>query len=161
MASHVDQSTYEKIKTDIGAEGVIYGIPVGANYGNFKENIQSYTTGQSSSYSEEQFRNVSWTGLSPEAADAYKECIRLQKKGLFLIPDKATDTDITFRVSYTIVGGSANPVPVAWTGGAVAENSLPKTISAGEHIIVESWPGLSEQLRLIDKWTPAGFALSV
>jgi hypothetical protein len=25
----------------------------------------------------------------------------------------------------------------------------------------KSWPGLSEQLRLIDKWTPAGFALSV
>ena len=26
---------------------------------------------------------------------------------------------------------------------------------------IKSWPGLSEQLRLIDKWTPAGFALSV
>ena len=25
----------------------------------------------------------------------------------------------------------------------------------------QSWPGMSEQLRLIDKWTPAGFALSV
>jgi hypothetical protein len=25
----------------------------------------------------------------------------------------------------------------------------------------QSWPVMSEQLRLIDKWTPAGFALSV
>ena len=30
-----------------------------------------------------------------------------------------------------------------------------------KHSLLQSWPGMSEQLRLIDKWTPAGFALSV
>ena len=33
--------------------------------------------------------------------------------------------------------------------------------SALSALAAESWPGLSEQLRLIDKWTPAGFTLSV
>lgn len=131
MAVHVDEQTYSKLKTEVGASGAIYGVPVGANYGQFKENTKNYSTDQSSSYSEEQFRNVSWTGLSADTTDAYKSCIRSRQGGLVLIPDRATDSDVSFRILYNITGGSPNPLSVTWTGEESGNNSLPKAISAG------------------------------
>lgn len=148
MASHVDQGAYEKIRTEVGATGAIYGVPVGANYGQFKENIKTFTTTKTEAYNKEQFRNVSWTGLGPDAGDAYKECIRAQKKGLAIVPDKATESDLTFRVLYSVVGGSPNPLPVYWGGAAANGARLPDAISAGEVIIVLDRPSQTSTLAL-------------
>src|SRR6185295_3718895 len=96
MATFVDKDSYSKIKDSAGASAVIYGVPVGANYDQFRENIDRYKTSTTESLSQEQFHNISWTGLGSEAADAYKECIRQKSRGLYILPDKATDTDLSF-----------------------------------------------------------------
>ncbi|UGX95498.1 hypothetical protein G6321_00010290 [Bradyrhizobium barranii subsp. barranii] len=41
MAEKVDQASYDQSKTDIGANATIYGVPVGATYGDFQQNIQT------------------------------------------------------------------------------------------------------------------------
>ena len=57
------------------------------------------------------------------------------------------------RIAGTGEGAKVLSIPVN------RDNSpgMPRVIYEG----AQSWPGMSEQLRLIDKWTPAGFALSV
>jgi hypothetical protein len=37
VADLVDSATYDRIKHDAGVNAVIYGIPVGANYSDFKD----------------------------------------------------------------------------------------------------------------------------
>jgi hypothetical protein len=160
MASFVDKDTYDKIKQSVGVSAIIYGIPVGADYNDFEENISNYKTSNTETFSQEQFQNVSWTGLGSNAADAYKECIRSNSHGLYIIPDKASDSDLSFRISYGVIGGSPNPLPVVWTGGAAKGAELPKNVSAGERIIVIDRPTKSSTLALNDNGN-AGFSDSV
>lgn len=160
MATFVDKEAYNKIKDSAGASAVIYGVPVGANYDQFRESIDRYKTSTTESFSQEQFQNISWTGLGAEAADAYKECIRQKSRGLYMVPDKATDTDLSFRVIYGVIGGSPNPLPVKWMGGAAKGASLPAAVSAGERIIVIDRPLKSSTLALNDDGN-AGFSDSV
>jgi tripartite-type tricarboxylate transporter receptor subunit TctC len=160
MANFVDQETYGKIKQSAGLSATIYGIPVGADYNQFKENISNYKTSNTQSFSEEQFQNVAWTGLGTEAADAYKECIRSKSRGLYIIPDKSSDADLSFRISYGVIGGSPNPLPVIWSGGAAKDAALPKNVSAGERIIVIDRPTKSSTLAINDDGN-AGFSDSV
>ncbi|WP_315737616.1 MULTISPECIES: hypothetical protein [unclassified Bradyrhizobium] len=160
MATFVDKEAYNKIKESAGASAVIYGVPVGANYDQFRESIDRYKTSTTESFSQEQFHNISWTGLGAEAADAYKECIRQKSRGLYIVPDKATDSDLSFRVVYGVVGGSPNPLPVKWMGAAAKDASLPGTVSAGEKIIVIDRPAKSSMLALNDD-ANAGFSDSL
>jgi hypothetical protein len=160
MATFVDKESYSKIKDSAGASAVIYGVPVGANYDQFRENIDRYKTSTTESFSQDQFHNISWTGLGADAAGAYKECIRQKSRGLYIVPDKATDTDLSFRLVYGVIGGSPNPLPVKWMGGAAKDASLPGTVSAGEKIIVIDRPAKSSTLALNDD-ANAGFSDSV
>lgn len=43
MAEQVQKDTYDKITHDGSTNAVIYGVPVGATYSDFKENIKKYT----------------------------------------------------------------------------------------------------------------------
>jgi len=101
-----------------------------------------------------------WTGLGSDAADAYKECIRNQKKGLMLVPDKATDSDISFRVYYSVIGGSANPLPISWFALETEVNALPGTIAAGDRIIIVRRP-LKTSTLAINSADNSGFSDSV
>jgi hypothetical protein len=160
MATFVDKETYSKIKDSAGLSATVYGIPIGADYSQFKENIDRYKTNTNESFSQEQFQNVSWTALGADAAEAYKECIRQKSRGLYIIPDKASDSDLSFRVAYGVIGGSPNPLPVTWSGGAAKDASLPRSVSAGEKIIVIDRPVKSSTLAINDDAT-AGFSDSV
>jgi hypothetical protein len=160
MARHVDENTYNQIKHDAGASAVIYGFPVSASYSDFQENIRNFASNESESFTKEQFRNVAWTGLGSSAADAYKTCIKAQSRGLVLVPDGATDSDVTFRVSYSPIGGSANPLPVSWFGADAGGNQLPSNISAGETIIILKRPEKTSTLAVNSSDT-SGFTDSV
>jgi hypothetical protein len=160
MARHVDENTYNQIKHDAGASAVIYGFPVSASYSDFQENIRNFSSSESASFTKEQFRNVAWTGLGSAAADAYKTCVKTQSRGLALIPDGATDSDITFRVFYSPIGGSANPLPVSWFGADAGGNQLPTSISAGETIVILRRPEKSSTLAVNSSDT-SGFTDSV
>ena len=160
MAKHVDSSTYEEIKTGAGVSATIYGVPIGANYDEYQKNISTFSLDEDAFYSNDEFRNISWTGLSEQSADAYKTCIRSQKRGLVLVPDKATDSDISFILEYSVVGGSPNPLPVSWFGIEVGSNRLPDAVSAGEQIVIIKRPEKTSTLA-VNGAANAGFADSV
>jgi hypothetical protein len=143
MAEHVEVGTYDEIKKGGGFSGVIYGVPAGANYDEFRKNIAIRRQGTSQSYSREQFVNVSWTGLDPNSPILYKACLQTvgqaMRRPLILIPKGGTAADIAFHVIYTVSGKMPNPVRVTWKG--IASNSgLPTELWAGETGIVVPRP---------------------
>ena len=42
LAQSIDEGTYNQVKTNLGASVVIFGVPIGASYQDFKENITSF-----------------------------------------------------------------------------------------------------------------------
>ncbi len=145
LAEKVDEGTYNQIKTDAGANAVIYGVPVGASYSNFQENIKSLKRDRQESYTSESFRNISWTGLDPNSVGPYQDCLKAAavaaRKSIVLLPERATATDISFKLFYTPSGSVApNPVPVKWTIGEGSVASLPSKVPAGSTLIVVKRP---------------------
>src|SRR5262249_41818821 len=76
LAEKVDEGIYNQIKTEAGVNVVIYGVPVGANYGDFQENIKSMKRENQESYTSQTYRNILWTGLDPASVSAYQECLK-------------------------------------------------------------------------------------
>src|SRR6185295_12762003 len=42
LASRVTESEYNSAKKNLGANAVIYGIPVGANYSEYQQNVRAF-----------------------------------------------------------------------------------------------------------------------
>jgi hypothetical protein len=74
LSTTVDESNYNSLSQKAGASGVIYGVPVGANWGEYKENRQHVLNSSDMKLSTDQARNVIWTSLKPEAVSAYEAC---------------------------------------------------------------------------------------
>jgi hypothetical protein len=151
MADKVDEAAYDQAKKDIGANATIYGVPVGATYGGFQENIKTLKKDRQESYTYEKFRNVAWTGLDENSVTAYQDCLKAAaaaaKKTLVLLPNKATTKDLTFKLLYTATGTTApNPLPIEWTLGGRPAKGLPKTIPAGATTISVERPSVDANL---------------
>ena len=76
LADLVDRQTYEQIKRDAGANAVIYGIPVGANYGEWKDAAARLRHAHNESLSKSQLVNIAWTGFDPQTSQIYLKCLR-------------------------------------------------------------------------------------
>lgn len=150
LAIHINEDTYNSVKTDVGATGAIYGVPVGANFNEFRENIASKSSSTDESLSITEIRNVLWTGLDENSSKAYGECIRAvaQRSGgmLALVPIRATATNVTFRVVYTPIGNSPNPLPVRWVGAEEASGTVPDSLTPGEETIIVKRPVMESTL---------------
>jgi hypothetical protein len=162
LADKVDENTYSEIRRNAGANAVIYGVPMGANYGEFKNNAKNYRREQQESLTLDETRNIQWTGLDPNAVTTYSECLKAfaqSRSGLHLLPKTATDTDISFELVYTVAGAMPNPARLSWTGGNISERTLPRQASAGstmvivrrpdrQHTLAVNTPGYSDSIIL-------------
>ncbi|CAN7716307.1 hypothetical protein LJR220_007094 [Bradyrhizobium sp. LjRoot220] len=147
LAEQVDESSYNSAKAEAAGNAVIYGVPMGANYGQFKESIQTLKRSNSQSFTSDTFRNVAWTGLDPNAVTTYSDCLKaLSKKNLVFIPRFATTSDISFDLDYTVIGRSPNPLPVKWTGIEKKNNVLPARLDAGTTPIIIKRPAKDSNL---------------
>jgi hypothetical protein len=140
LADYVDENTYNSLTTGIAASTVIYGVPVGADYKSFKQDVQRRVHSHDESLSIDELRNVAWTGLDERSNTPYIACVNAQNKNLRLIPVKATTHDIRFEVRYAPVGASPIPLPVTWQGNIVTQEKLPSEIPAGGFTIVVQRP---------------------
>jgi hypothetical protein len=145
LAEQVDEGTYNQIKANASANAVIYDVPIGASYKDFQENIKTLKQNQQQSYTSQTFRNVAWTGLDANSVAAYQDCLKtaasVARKVLVLLPDKATTTDVTFKLLYTPSGTAApNPLPIKWTIGEGNVSALPTRIGAGSTTILLKRP---------------------
>jgi hypothetical protein len=138
LAELVDEYTYKEIKRDAGANAVIYGVPVGADYHDFQQNISTLKTQHNESLTYSQRLNVAWTGLDPNAPTVYRDCLNNQifnTHGLHAAVIGATQSDISILLKWDVPGVLSTTIQ--WTG---VEPSLlhnfPRTKRQGENTIV-------------------------
>jgi hypothetical protein len=155
LADLVEESSYREIRNNQGASGTIYGVPVGANYDDFRKTVESlkHQTRQSLSYSQQQ--NLAWTGLDPNAPSSYQACLRSQPGGLKAYVIGATTTDIVVQISWTAPG---HPTARIVTSG---QNSglYPEELSYGEVQVRVPRPQQTSSIT-INSTAPRGFAAS-
>jgi hypothetical protein len=158
LAAIVTRSEYEEAKKHASANAVIYGVPVGANYDDFKNNIQQMSTSVAKSLTESEINNVLWTGLDPSVAAIYSRCIDgIQGvTGLSLRVDAATDRDITLFLRWTPQADQPSTIPITWEGLSVPSSKhLPKTVTQGSGIlIIVDRPKAEQELGV--KWKGEG-----
>lgn len=140
LAEMIDESTYQQLKQGMGANATIYGVPMGAKYENFKENINTFRKITNVSLTTSEFQNILWTGLDPVAGQAYAKCIDAQvttSNGLFLIPRQANENFITIVIRLRAPSSAANRLPVTWGGYRPTSVTLPREIARGDDYTVE------------------------
>jgi hypothetical protein len=161
LADLVDQTAYDQIKQNGGASAVIYGVPVGANYNEFKNTINTYkqSTNQSLSYSQQV--NLAWTGLDPNAQSAYTACLQAeqQKTGLHAFVVFATTTNIAIQINWNVPGISTAGIAVA---GADAQTQalFPQRVGNGAVTVVVPRPQIEFAIA-INSVQPSGYSASL
>jgi hypothetical protein len=149
LAVTVTKSAYDEIKHDAGVNAIIYGVPVGASYDDFHQRADQEARSYQASLTNDQARNIMWTGLDPNSSTPYTACINayvFTSRGLHLYVTSATDSDIALKVTWTPTGKlEHNTIKLKWTDPSVS-NTLPKSITRGDQIIVVSRPNKSKTL---------------
>jgi hypothetical protein len=133
LADLVDQSSYEKIKHDAGAHAVIYGVPVGANYSDYKDAASKLRHDHNESLSRSELVNIAWTGLDPQAPSVYRDCLNTSvflENGLHAAIVAATETDISVLVKW-FVPGQPGSATVIWNPSAVGDEQIRKEFPQG------------------------------
>jgi hypothetical protein len=99
LAWNMSEGAYNEAKQQFGANAVIYGVPIGANYGEFRRN--TYNKVQSLHVQDFEKRAYAYatSALPPESLDAYKSCL-LSLGGLSLVAGKSGSTSYTMWVVY-------------------------------------------------------------
>jgi hypothetical protein len=137
LASLVDENTYKETKHDAGAHAVIYGVPVGANYGDFQKNIARQYRVHNESRTHTELKNIAWMGLDPNSLGAYGACLQskvFNTPGLHAAVVAATDSDVSILVKWD-VPGNAMPADVDWDPPSIGGTTIQKTIPQGQTTI--------------------------
>jgi hypothetical protein len=133
LADLVDRGTYDQIKHDAGASAVIYGVPVGANYDDFKQEVTQYKHSRNEHLTTNQLVNIAWTGLDPNSPGAYAQCLNTQvflSSGLHAAVRAATDSNIIILVKWD-VPGQPQHAQIAWTPSVIGNITLPTDFPQG------------------------------
>ena len=134
LASYVSKSEYEQIKQNAGASAVIYGVPVGANWDDFQNRVRTVVENYAESLTHDQAENLMWTGLDPDAANAYSACLAekvLSQPGLHLTVKTATKNDVAVQVTWIPVGRDPSKAPLAWVWHGSSTKAFPSRASSG------------------------------
>ncbi|MGM5026282.1 hypothetical protein AB8B02_08665 [Tardiphaga sp. 862_B3_N4_1] len=146
LASFVSESAYNNLKNSHKGDGnaVIYGVPVGASYSDYKERVRgnSSTKSDSTSLNRNQTLSLIWTGLDPSSTTTYQACLNatiFSTPGVRLAIKSATKSDISVQVGYR--PGSINDpksIRIRWDTSLRRRSTdpLPSVINIGNPIVV-------------------------
>lgn len=162
LASFVTREMYEEIKHNAGAGATIYGVPMTANYDDFKKQIDNQTNSLNESLTHDQAENIMWTGLDPTSATTYSACLQsqvLSSRGLHIVVRSATDQDIAILLTWVPQGADAGTIPITWSGLNVNSSgqALPANATQGQNLILVARPQMQRTLAV----NAAGFGDSV
>lgn len=152
LALLVTNDTWDTIKRDAGATATIYGVPVGASYSEYTNNVKRALFGSQSSLTHDQQLNILWTGLDPNANSAYATCINgvlASSVGVHLAVKAATDSDLTLVARYNSGPDDPRTINVSWLGGIKQKDgtSLPGTLRQQNNtVIVIARPTIQQTL---------------
>jgi hypothetical protein len=128
---------------------LIYGIPVGASYSDFKSSVDKKIQDAHESLSFDQAANVMWTGLDPNSPSTYSDRLQaevLTSRGLHLAVKSATETDIAVVVSCVPQGNDPQQAAVNWSPAALPGAIFPSTVTQGSALIVVPRPNAQRTL---------------
>lgn len=127
----VDQKVYEQASKNADAEAVLYGVPMSGSYSEYKELATELRSRYENSYSQEDALSVSWSGLSKNAADAYKACLASHgvMQGLSLELVDASDDQIVISLHWKKGIGGPAKIDLEWQGDLEAVADLPTEVS--------------------------------
>lgn len=142
MAKVVTKEQWIKIKQSGGAGVEIYGVPVGASYEEFQNNILKESNNESASLNQVQFDNIAWTFLDPSGAKAYQDCVDsvLNQDGIHVAVIRASSSEVALRVSYRPRGREPNRIQPSWEWSGQTNKPFPRQIYAGTTPIIVKRP---------------------
>jgi hypothetical protein len=139
LASYVTEYEYNTIKHDAGVNAVIYGVPVGASYSDFQNRVQQRTNSYNESLTHDQAINVMWTGLDPNAPNAYSECLKAKvfnQNGLHFAVKSATKNQVSVLIVWAPKGDEAKNAAPEWTWEGKGKAALLKSVPSGSSVVV-------------------------
>jgi hypothetical protein len=162
LATFVSERDWEQIKHDQGSNAVIYGIPVGETYSDFQNRVHEKVSTYRESLTHNQQLNILWTGLDPNGATAYAECLRTQlfnSRGLHLAVSSATKSDVSLLVSWNPQGKDPATVTPKWVWAGKGKEQLPAHLTQGVttlvlprptqvHTFAVNYPGFTDSVVL-------------
>jgi len=148
LATFVSEKEWEQIKQDQGSNAVIYGIPVGETYSDFKNHVKEKISVYHESLTHDQMLNILWTGLDPNAVTAYSECLKTQlfaTRGLHIAVKAATMNDISLLASWNPQGRDPATITPQWIWHGKGRDQLPKTLQQGQTTLILPRPTEAHQ----------------
>jgi hypothetical protein len=139
LASYVTENEYNTIKHDAGVNAVIYDVPVGASYSDFQNRVQERTNSYKESLTHDQAINVMWTGLDPNAANAYSDCLRAKifnQAGLHFGVKSATKNQVSVVIVWIPTGDERKRAAPVWAWEGNGRAALPKSVPSGTTVVV-------------------------
>jgi hypothetical protein len=143
LASLVAQNEYDEIRLDAGANAAIYGVPVAANYDEFRTRARERADPRSELLTPDQARNILWTGLKPNATTLYSYCLQadvLGKRGLHLAVKSATEADVFIIVSWNPQEADRGTISPTWTWQSSGQVQFPTELRQGQAVVVVRRP---------------------
>jgi len=132
LATLVSESAWNEASHNGGVNAVIYGVPVGASYGDYQKRTQSMLQSHNESYSTSTLTNIAWTGLDQNSTTVYEACVRNEAAkvpGLHLGVRAADASGVMLLVGWTQPGGG--PIDATWTPRAIEGQRIPTRIPSG------------------------------
>jgi len=128
LAKLVTENDWDEASRNLGANAVIYGVPVGLSYGDFQQRVSDKYNSYSESLSTESLLNLAWVGLDPNSPSAYQACLDSQQLGLTLNVMGATQTKVYLRIRYS--GNEGGNIKVSWVPPEIAGKTLNRIVPA-------------------------------
>ena len=133
LSTLVTKDNYEQVRHDAGANAVVYGVPIGATYGDYDESRQKLFDSRNEKKSTDLGRTVAIQTLNPQSSKNYTACINgvLRDTGLHMWIESVTDTDIVLGLNWRPKFQQSAKIKLTWSPSQVKIKGLPSSIVMG------------------------------
>jgi len=129
LSQFVSEEEWNSIQKKADASAIIYGVPMGGSYGEYKAASKKKISEMGESLTSQQVDNILWTGLGGNSLLAYQSCLQSKSYGLFLYPRKATKTALEMVLEYRPIGAGGGDITLNWASTSPQVDNLLAKIS--------------------------------
>jgi hypothetical protein len=120
-AYHMSESEWKQRRAGGSANAEIYGIPMGARYSDFRNNVRQRAEDFHLERFEQRSYSYATSGLNNESLQAYKACLQTVAKGVYLLAGDISPESYNIlltnepysNLDKTIVGSIGNPINIS------------------------------------------------
>jgi hypothetical protein len=98
IAYSVSEGQWEQLQHNLGLDAVIYGIPIGASYADFQNNVRTMSQAYSVTDFKEYSESYASSQLDPSSVEAYKYCLASQFGLAIFVADIGTTADSSYGI---------------------------------------------------------------